>query len=108
MSALKRLDVAENERGVRVRQSDCARRQRLGRPFVSAEDFRTREFADAVEARNATPHRGARRRLRGVTTVEAAHVPDGVDDCSIAGAAAYHTGERVLDCLLARPGIPSP
>ncbi len=46
MSALKRLDVAENERGVRVRRSDRARRQRLGRPFVSAEDFRSRRACE--------------------------------------------------------------
>ena len=59
MSALKRLDVAENERGVRVRRADHARRQRLGRPFVSAEDFRARELADAVEAGNATSDRVA-------------------------------------------------
>ena len=59
MSALKRLDVAENERGVRMRRSDRARRQRLGRPFVSAEDFRAREFANAVEARDTPPNRVA-------------------------------------------------
>ena len=107
MSALKRLDVAENERGVRVRRSDRARRQRLGRPFVSAEDFRAREFADAVEARNAAPHRVANRRLRGVTSAEVAHVPHGVDDCPIAGAAAQDARERVLDRLLAGPRLSS-
>ena len=64
MSALKRLDVAENERGMRVRRSDRARRQRLGRPFVSAEDFGARKLAGAVEARDTTPHRGANKRLR--------------------------------------------
>ena len=70
MGALKRLDVAENERGVRVRRSDRTRRQRLGRPFVSAEDFRAGEFANAVEARDTPPNRGLLRQLRNVAGAE--------------------------------------
>ncbi len=55
---------------MRVRRADGARRQRLGRPFVGAEDFRAREFAGAVEARDAPPDRVARRRLRNVASAE--------------------------------------
>ena len=107
MSALKRLDVAENERGVRVRRSDRARRQRLGRPFVSAEDFRAGEFANAVEAGDTPPNRGLLRQLRNVASAEVVRVLHGVENGSIAGAAAQHAGERVLDCLFAGPGLPS-
>ena len=63
MSALERLDVAENECGVRVRRAHRARRKRLRRPFVGAEDFRSGELADAVEAGNATSDRGLRRQF---------------------------------------------
>ena len=107
MSALKRLDVAEHERGVRMRRSDGARSERLGRPFVSAEDFRAGEFANAVEAGDTPPNRGLLRRLRNVASAEVVRVLHGVDNGSIAGAAAQHAGERVLDCLFAGPGLPS-
>ena len=107
MGALKRLDVAENERGVRVRRSDRTRRQRLGRPFVSAEDFRAGEFANAVEARDTPPNRGLLRQLRNVAGAEVMRLLHGVENGSIAGAAAQHSRERVLDCLFAGPGLPS-
>ncbi len=107
MSTLKRLDVAENERGVRVRRSDRTRRQRFGRPFVSAEDFRAREFAGAVEAGNTSPHRGLLRQLRNVASAEVVCVLHGVENGSITGAAAQHAGERVLDFLFAGLGLPS-
>ena len=90
-----------------MRRSDRARRQRLGRPFVSAEDFGAREFANAVEARNAAPHRVARRQLRNFASAEVVRLLHGVENGSIAGAAAEHARERVLDCLCAGPGLPS-
>ena len=88
MSALERLDVAENERGVRVRRAHRARRQRLRRPFVRAEDFRSGELADAVEAGNATPDRGLRRQFHDIAGAEEMRVLHGVEDRAIAGAAA--------------------
>ena len=105
MSALERLDVAENERGVRVRRAHHARGQRLRRPFVGAEDFRAGELADAVEAGNATPDRGLRRQFRDIAGIEQARVLHGVEDRAIARAAAQHAGERVLDRLFVGPRL---
>jgi hypothetical protein len=107
MSTLKHLDVAKNERGVRVRRSDRKRRQRFGRPFVSAENFRAQEFAGAVEARDTLPHRVARRQLCNITSAEMMCLFNGVEYRAIPGAAAQHAGERVLDRLLAGPDFPS-
>ena len=107
MSALKRVDVAEKERGVRVRRSDRPRRQRLGRPFVGPEDFRAREFAYAVEAGDAPPDRGLLMQLRNIASAETVCVLHGVENGSIAGATAQYASERVLDRLLAGPGLPS-
>ena len=53
IKASERLDVAQNERGVRVRRAHRARHERFRRPFVRAEDFRSGELADAVETGDA-------------------------------------------------------
>ncbi len=89
-----------------MRRSDHARRQRLGRPFVSAENFCARELAGAVEAGDAPPNCGLSRQFRNVAGAEAARLLHGFENGSIAGAAAQHARESVLDRLFAGPGLP--
>ena len=105
--SVKCPDVAENKRRVRVRRTDHARDERLRRPLVRDEDFRSGELADAVEAGNATANRGLSRQFRDVAGVEKTRLLHGVEDRAIASAAAKHARERVLDRLFVRPRLSS-
>ena len=107
MRAPERFEVAEGERRMRVRRAHRARDERIRRPFVGAEDFRSGKFSGAVEPGKAPADRVLVRQVGRDRVAKAVRVADRLDDRAIAGAAAQDAAERVLRFAFARPRVPT-
>ena len=106
-------EIAEGESCPVVRRADDAQVQRIGRNRVRAVLLRAGEFGDAIHLARPRAYRlsgggrGGERRMVG-------GVEHRLDDLLVAGAAAQHAGERILEprplsaCGCARAGRPPP
>ena len=96
--------VANGEARVRMRRADRLGDERVGRPFVGAENLRPRKLFRAVQPCQAFADRAADRRLDHNSSVEAMRRHYGLDDLAIAGAAAEHAAERLHRLRFGRRG----
>ncbi len=103
MGGLHRREVAEGEAGAGMGRAHGAHPQRtLGR-MVGAEAIGALHLRQSVGAGDAGADRAARFRHRRIGIGAARHGVDGLDDLGVAGAAAEHAADAVLD-LRARGG----
>ena len=96
------VEIAEAEGRVMMRRPNGDERQAIGRRFVGPENIGSIDLASAVEPRDAIPHFAVRRHCRRLGARRRHH---GGDDLRIAGAAAEHAAEHVLDLRFARRRI---
>ena len=106
---LQLAQVADLEPGVRVRRADHAQRQHGGRaglgPGVGAEALGAVDLGWRIEAGGAAADSAAACRRRHVDDGSGSNRQHRLDDLAVAGAAAQHARERLLDLGLARPRV---
>ena len=82
-----------------MRRAHDADPERIGRHGIGAEQIGARDLGHAVDPRQARTDRSAGGRSGGGG---AAHVHHRIDDLAVAGAAAEHAAQRILDLGAAR------
>ena len=96
----QRLEIAQREARPRMRRAHDADPQRIGGNAVGAELLAARELGRAVDPRQARTDGSAGRRRGGQ---RCRRIHDGIDDLAVAGAAAEHAAQRILDLAARRP-----
>ena len=96
------VDVANVESSPVVWRADGPHPQGIGRNGIGAEGFRSGHLRCAIEPGDAGADGVTRTRRRRVVNGAGSGIGHGSDDLGIAGAAAKHTAEAILDVTARR------
>ena len=99
----KRRQVAQGEAGARMRRAHDADPQRVGRNGIGAEEVAARHLGHAVDLLEARANGCTGGRCRDRHGRRRRH--HGLDDLAVAGAAAEHAAQRILDLGAAGLGV---